>query len=163
MITSRHARSAIRVERLQSTSLFSNCTKGELRQIASITTTKDVAAGSVLAYQGTAGREFFIVMEGSATATRNGQVLARLGPGSFFGELALLDGGRRTATVVADTAMALLVLTRSEFTALQYTAPSVARKILIELGSRMRHTYELHDGPSEAGTAAVPQTQTASL
>ena len=69
MITSRHARSAIRVERLQATSLFSNCTKGELRQIASITTTKDVAAGSVLAYQGTAGREFFIVMEGSATAT----------------------------------------------------------------------------------------------
>ena len=123
MKTMRRARSAIRIEQVQQTKLFANCTKDELRIIASLTTMKDVASGAVLAEQGKVGREFFVVTEGSATASRNGEWLAELGPGSFFGELALLDGGPRTATVVADTDMTLLVLSRTEFKSLQFSAP----------------------------------------
>ncbi len=148
MKTSRYGRSAIRIDRLREASLFSNCTKDELRSIASLTTMKDVSPGMVLAEQGKPGREFFVVADGSATASRNGEWLAQLGPGSFFGELALLDGGERTATVVADTEMTLLVLSRREFKTLQFTAPSVAYKMLVELGMRLRRTYELRDGQS---------------
>jgi CRP-like cAMP-binding protein len=155
MKTLRHGRSAIRIDRLQETSLFSNCTKDELRTIASLTSMKDVEQGVVLAEQGTAGREFFVVTDGSATATRNGERLAELGPGSFFGELALLDGGPRTATVVADTAMTLLVLSRREFQSLQLSAPSVAHKMLVELGARLRRIYDTQDGSNAASSTEI--------
>jgi CRP-like cAMP-binding protein len=158
MKTMRHGRSAIRIEHVQQTSLFSSCTKDELRMIASLTTMKDVASGAVLAEQGKPGREFFVVTEGSATASRNGAWLAELGPGSFFGELALLDGGPRTATVVADTDMTLLVLSRTEFKSLQFSAPSVAYKMLVELGARLRRTYEMGDG-----TPVTSMSEVASL
>lgn len=148
MKTMRRGRSAIRIEQVQQADLFSNCTKDELRIIASLTTMKDVGSGAVLAEQGRAGREFFVVTEGSATASRNGQWLAELGPGSFFGELALLDGGPRTATVVADSDMTLLVLSRTEFKSLQFSAPSVAYKMLVELGARLRRNYAVSDGTS---------------
>lgn len=146
MKLARRGQTAIRIEQLQETRLFSQCTKDELRQIASLTTTKDVTSGAVLAEQGTVGREFFVITDGSATATRDGAWLAQLGPGSFFGELALLDGGLRTATVTADTAMTLLVLSRTEFRTLQVTAPTVAYKMLVEVGARLRRLYEHHNG-----------------
>jgi CRP-like cAMP-binding protein len=159
MKTSRRARSAIRVDHLQQASLFANCTKDELRTIASLTSMKEVTPGAVLAEQGTTGREFFVVTDGSATASRNGEWLADLGPGSFFGELALLDGGPRTATVVADTEMTVLVLSRHEFTSLEYSAPSVAHKVLVELGARLRRTYAMWDRTS----ATTPATEIAAL
>jgi len=109
---------------------------------------------SVLAEQGQPGREFFVVVDGSATATRNGVELARLGSGSFFGELALLDGGNRTATVVAETDMHLLLLTRSEFKELHATAPSVAYKMLAELGVRLRRADGMFDGSAPAAVLA---------
>jgi CRP-like cAMP-binding protein len=158
MKTLRRGRSAICIEQLHQASLFSNCTKDELRIIASLTTMQDVTSGMVLAEQGKAGREFFVVTHGSATASRNGGWLAQLGPGSFFGELALLDGGPRTATVVADTDMTLLVLSRSEFKTLQFSAPSVSYKMLVELGARLRRTYQMHE-ESESPTL----TEVASL
>ena len=131
-----------RVELLRGVSLFSNCTKDELRRIESLTSVMDVTGGTVLAEQGTLGHEFFVIAEGTASASRSGKWLARLDPGSFFGELALLDGGVRTATVIADADMSLIVLSRSEFLSLQSSAPSVAYKILVELGSRLRRIYE---------------------
>ncbi len=94
-------------------------------------------------------------MEGTATASRNGLTLATLGPGSFFGELALLDGGNRTATIVADSDMGLLVLSRREFKSLQLTVPSVAFKLLTEMGARLRSTDGLLDklvDPRHKGT-----------
>lgn len=133
-----------RVELLRGVRLFSNCTKDELRRIESLTSVLDVKGGTVLAEQGTIGHEFFVIAEGSANASRGGKWLARLDSGSFFGELALLDGGERTATVTADTDMSLIVLSRSEFLSLQSSAPSVAYKILVELGSRLRKIYEYY-------------------
>jgi CRP/FNR family cyclic AMP-dependent transcriptional regulator len=131
-----------RLELLRGVRLFSNCTRDELRRIESLTSVLELPRGTVLAEQGTIGHEFFVIAEGSASASRSGKRLARLDPGSFFGELALLDGGERTATVTADTEISLIVLSRSEFLSLQSSAPSVAYKILVELGSRLRRIYE---------------------
>ena len=95
--------------------------------------------GRVLAKEGTPGQEFVVVVEGTASATSRGEEVGQIGPGSFFGELALLDGGPRTATVRALTPMLVLVLDRSEFNHLVDRAiPSVGRKMLVTIAERLR-------------------------
>ncbi len=136
---------------LQGVSLFSSCTKQELSRIETLTSVMDVEGGTVLTEQGRPGHEFFVIIEGSATAIRNGVTLAQLGPGSFFGEVALLDGGERTATVTADTDMALVVMSQSEFRTLQSLAPTVARKLLAELGRRLRTADAFLDNHAVSG------------
>jgi CRP-like cAMP-binding protein len=143
-----------RVALLQGVSLFSNCSKEELRRIATLVTLHEAPQGSVLSEQGQVGLEFFVIVEGSAIATRNGIRLAHLGPGSFFGELALLDGGTRTATVVAETDMRLLVFSRREFSQLHASSPGVAFKMLAELGARLRKADSLFDGEPPEGLVA---------
>jgi len=143
---------------LKGVGLFSDCSREELRRISSLTTPTAVSKGSVLTLQGQPGSEFFIVVSGTATATRNERELAQYGPGSFFGELALLDGGSRTATVYATSDMELLVLSRSEFRSLQETAPSVAFKILNELGGRLRRADQLVDEYLETGSPMTVPT-----
>jgi len=137
-----------RIAMLRGVSLFSSCSHAELSRVASLVTLHEAERGSVLAEQGTLGLEFFIIVEGSAKATRNGIRLADLGPGSFFGELALLDGGDRTATVVAETDMRLLLVSRREFSSLLSSAPTVAYKMLAELGARLRKADNMFDGES---------------
>jgi len=132
---------------LRGVGLFSGCTNAELGHIASLTTEYHAKPRQVLAERGEPGSEFFVVVEGEATATRKGVFLQTLGPGSFFGELALLDGGTRTATVVAKTDMRLLVLSRREFRTLQTISPSVSNKMLAELGRRVRRMDDLVDAP----------------
>ncbi len=144
-----------RLELLRGVPLFSGCTKRELTEIESLTSMIDVAEGTEVATFGTPGQEFFIIVDGWATATRNGLALVVLGPGSFFGELALLDGGDRTATVAADTDMTLLVLSRREFRSLQSTAPSVAYKLLVELGTRLRRADAMLTDLAERDAAAL--------
>ncbi len=131
-----------RVELLRGVTLFSSCSGRELEKIASLTTEYAAQVGQVLTEEGTAGLEFFVVIEGEAVASRRGVFLASLGPGSFFGELALLDGGPRVATVVAETDMKVLVLSRQEFKNLNFMLPSVCHKMLLELGARLRDTDE---------------------
>jgi CRP-like cAMP-binding protein len=143
-----------RITLLRGVRLFSSCTNEELRHIASLVTLVEANQGSVLSEQGKAGKEFFVVVEGSATATRNGIRLARLDPGSFFGELALLDGGPRTATVIANTDMQLLVFARREFSQLHSSAPTVAYKMLAELGVRLRNADGMYDGKTSSGLRA---------
>ncbi|MBF6556572.1 MAG: cyclic nucleotide-binding domain-containing protein [Acidimicrobiales bacterium] len=129
--------------RLREMELFSDCSRAELSRIGSLTTATRVEQGSVLAREGSRGLEFFVIAEGTATASRHGLWLASFGPGSFFGEVALLDRSCRTATVVADTVMSVLVLSRVEFNSLLDSVPSVAQKILAEMGLRLRHTGAL--------------------
>jgi CRP/FNR family transcriptional regulator, cyclic AMP receptor protein len=145
-----------RVQLLREVELFKGCSTSELGRISSLTTEHRVAEGEVLTRRGDAGLEAFVVVEGRATASRKGKTIARLGPGALFGELALLDGGRRTATVTAETDMLLLVLSRREFASMLATAPSVARKIICELGARLRRTDELLD--SRSTTRRTPLT-----
>jgi CRP/FNR family transcriptional regulator, cyclic AMP receptor protein len=139
-----------RIALLKGVDLLSGCSADELRRIASLTTEFDAPAGQVLARQGEMGMEFFIIVSGLARASRNGVELAALEPTSFFGELALLDGGERTATVVAETDLHLLVLSRGEFKELCRSYPSVANKMLVELGARLRKADEILGGSQVA-------------
>jgi CRP/FNR family transcriptional regulator, cyclic AMP receptor protein len=142
-ITRRRVRKNQRVALLREIELFSACSKSELERIASLTTEYSVAPGQIITERDEPGSEFFVIVEGIARATREGNRLADLGPGSFFGEMALLDGGTRSATVVSASDMKLLVLSRREFMSLQHVAPPVANKMLAEVGSRLRKADEM--------------------
>jgi CRP/FNR family transcriptional regulator, cyclic AMP receptor protein len=134
-----HIRRDERIDLLSKVWLFSNCSMKELDRIAGLTTPMNVAPGKVLAREGEGGSEFFVVVEGTAVAKINDELVGTLSPGSFFGELALLDRGPRTATVTASTAMTVLVLSRPEFHELIVDAiPSVTRKMISVLGARLR-------------------------
>jgi CRP/FNR family transcriptional regulator, cyclic AMP receptor protein len=118
--------------------LFASCTRHELRDIACLGTELDIAAGAELTTEGTRGREFFLVIEGEADCSVRGTTVAVLGPGDFFGELALLDGGPRTATVTAVSPVHVVVMSASEFTELLRTSPSISLKLLQNLTRRLR-------------------------
>ena len=127
-----------KIRLLSGVSLFSSCAKHELRRIAALVDEIEAPKGKTLTREGDTGVEFFVVVEGVATATRRGRKVATIGPGSFFGELALLDQGPRAATVTADTDMQLLVLTSRAFSTLLDDTPSVSRRILRGMGERLR-------------------------
>ena len=98
----------------------------------------NVAPGRVLTTAGERGAESFIVLSGFASCRVGGTEVALFGSGDIFGEVAVLDGGPRTATVVAETDMELMVLSIDEFDALIRTSPTVARRMLRTLGGRLR-------------------------
>jgi CRP-like cAMP-binding protein len=118
--------------------LFSSCSASELRKIRSSLDEVTVPAGKVLTEEGTIGREFFIIVDGTATVSRNGRKVAKLGPGSYFGELALLDRKPRSATVISDTESLLLVLGQRQFNGIINEVPSLARKLLAAMADRLR-------------------------
>ena len=95
-------------------------------------------AGTTLCEEGTVGREFFFIVEGRASVRRGGRKIAALGPGDYFGELALLDRKPRSATVVADTDMVLLTMSQREFTGLLEDVPPLGRKLLAAMSERLR-------------------------
>lgn len=118
--------------------LFSGCNQSELREIARLGTELVIEPGRVLTEEGAPGREFFLVVEGKAECTIRGRQVAVFGTGDYFGELALLDGGRRTATITATTPMRVVVLSVGEFAGLLQASPSITGKLLAQLGSRLR-------------------------
>lgn len=126
------------LDHLSSVPLFSGCTTKELRDIAKATVELTLDEGKEFVTQGDVGREAFIIVEGSADVSRGGQKIATLGPGDCVGELALLDHGPRTATVVANTPMTVLVLGPREFSGLLDEVPTLNHKILAALASRVR-------------------------
>ena len=126
------------IERLRRIPLFSACTDGELELIASRTTEIHADAGEVLAREGRTGREFVVIVEGTAKVFVADRQVAVLGAGDFFGEVALLDNGPRTATVVADTDLVADVSSQQEFAELIEGAPTLARTLLVGLAQRLR-------------------------
>lgn len=125
-------------EYLANVGLFSALSKSELRQVARAAERLDVEAGHELVTQGRIGHEFFLILEGQAQVIRDGAQIATLGPGQYFGELSLLDHGARSATVVAETDMRLLVLGQREFSGLLETIPGMAAKLLVGMAHRLR-------------------------
>jgi CRP-like cAMP-binding protein len=111
--------------RLNDVPFFNSLKKKELELIARQADEVDVPAGKVLAQQGTFGDQFFVIEEGTADVVRDGERLGELGPGDFFGEMALLDEDRRTATVTATTPMTVIVMTRASFRAVESAMPHV--------------------------------------
>lgn len=131
-------RSDPKVVKLAELPLFAGCTRKELTRIAQLTFQAECAAGERLCTEGETGEECFIVLEGNASVTMAGTHVATIAPGGFVGEMAVLDGGPRVATVTALTGMRLLVLSRQEFDALLMAVPDVARRMLAIMGSRLR-------------------------
>jgi CRP-like cAMP-binding protein len=114
--------------------LFADLSSREREQLRSFMTPAHVAPGKVLTEQGSLGREFFIIVEGTASVTRDGEVIGSLGAGDTFGEVALLgDDVLRSATVTATSAMELEVMTPGEMRDMLDRAPHVAEVLLAKI------------------------------
>jgi SAM-dependent methyltransferase len=130
------------VDRLRQVPLLEGIDESELVRIAPLSDEIEVAAGAVLTEEGTPGSDFYIILTGTATVTRQGHKLATLGPGSFFGEVAVLTHGLRTATVTADLSMKLLRLDERRFRTLLSTAPAISQKLMEGLAARLKDADE---------------------
>jgi CRP-like cAMP-binding protein len=122
--------------------LFSTSSTKDLRVIRKALEEVVVPAGRVLCEQGTIGREFFLIVDGEATVKKNNRKTATLGPGQYFGELALLDRRPRSATVTSDTEMTLLILGQRQFNGVLDAVPALARKMLAAMATRLREADE---------------------
>lgn len=129
-----------KLSRLDSIPLFTGCDRREIRAIGRLGDLTRRDRGTVLIEQGHSGREVFIIVDGSVTVSRNGEAVATLGPGEVVGEVAVLDRGRRTATVTADTPVEVLVFDPRSFASLLHEAPVVARRMLAETATRLRNS-----------------------
>ena len=118
--------------------LFSGLSKKELKAVARLMTPLTVPQGTVLTREGDPGREAMLISAGTARVERDGENVATLGPGELFGELALLTGAPRTATVTAETEVVVAALSRQEFATLLDTSPTLAQKILVGAVQRLR-------------------------
>jgi CRP-like cAMP-binding protein len=127
-----------RVELLRKVHLFSGCTDKQLGFIATQVEDVDVAAGKVLCRQGESGGDFFVVVSGTAKVERGGKTVDEVGPGAFFGEIALIDQGPRTATVSATSPMRLIVLGPAQFRDVLNADPLMARQLLYAVTKRLR-------------------------
>ncbi len=128
-------------KQLETIELFSELTAKERNSVSRLMTNVTIKAGRDLMVEGTAGREFLIILDGEATVRRSGRIVARVGAGDFLGELAVIAGVPRTATVTADTEMSVSVLNRREFSALLDDQPKLARKVLVGAVKRL-HSLE---------------------
>lgn len=126
------------LDHLASVSLFSACSQRELTAVARASDEVDLSEGRVLCEQGDIGREAFVILEGTAEVRRSGKKVATLTTGACFGELALLDNGPRTATVVATSDLKVLVIGAREFAALVSEVTPIAHKLLKSLATRIR-------------------------
>lgn len=126
------------VDQLGKVPLFSDCSQRDLQTIARVVKDIDHPAGTVVAREGEPGVGLFVIADGTADVTIGGKKKATLGPGDFFGEIALLDGGPRTATVTATSDVHLLGLTEWVFRGLMQEHPSIAVKTLQAMAGRLR-------------------------
>jgi CRP-like cAMP-binding protein len=115
--------------RLKDVPFFSKLRKKELEMIAKHADEVDVPAGKALTKQGDLGDSFFVIEAGTADVVRDGERINELGPGDFFGEMALLEDERRNATVTATTPMELIVMTRSSFRSIDKAMPELHRSV----------------------------------
>jgi CRP-like cAMP-binding protein len=131
------ARSDPFVDALATVPLFSACSKRELQVVAKKVERVAVPDGTTLVVEGAAGTEFFVIVDGSARVVRHGREVTILGPGSFFGDLALLDRAPRNASVIAETPMELAKLNQRGFDEL-LELPGFSRSLLTGLARRLR-------------------------
>ncbi|HEV8572310.1 MAG TPA: cyclic nucleotide-binding domain-containing protein [Actinomycetota bacterium] len=124
--------------RLKSIALFSGLSDREREQVARWADEVDIKAGKHLVDQGRFAYEFFIIEEGTAEVTKNGDHLTDLGPGDFFGEIGILGDEPRTASVVASSDMTLIVMTDRDFREMTRSMPQVAETITKTMELRMK-------------------------
>lgn len=126
-----------KVDAIAHVPLFAAASRSELRKIASIADELDIREGKEMTREGAPGREFFVLVDGTADVRRKGRKVRILGPGDFFGEIALVSHKPRTATVTATSPVRALVITERSFRALLEEQPTIGMKVLRSLAERV--------------------------
>jgi len=129
-----------KIDLIKRVPLFSSASKAELTEIASIADEIDLPAGKAVIEEGDAGREFFVLIEGTADVTRGGKRVASIGPGDFFGEIALIAKTPRNATITTTSPVRALVITDRAFKQLLDHSPTIAVGVLVALAERLAPT-----------------------
>lgn len=127
-----------KVDLLRKIPLFGRLSQRQLNAVAKHVDEVQLRKGAVLAKQGAQGMEAIIIVDGRARVETDGTMLAELGAGDVVGEMSVIDGKPRSATVIAETPMNLLVLHRRDFVSLLETVPGLQRKLLVTLCERVR-------------------------
>lgn len=127
-----------KLEHLQRVPLFSKLSRGDLERVGQLTDEIEVGLDELLTRQGEIGHEFFIVLDGRLMVLDGHTPIATLGPGDFFGEIALVESRPRTATVRAEGIVRLMVIGHREFHALMDEFPEVRRAVMDALAERVR-------------------------
>ena len=130
-------RKDVKVEMISHVPLFAACSKTELRKIAALADEIDLPAGTRLTKEGASGKEFVVIVQGRADVLRRGKKLRSLGNGDFLGEIALVTGAPRTATVTTTEPTRALVIAAPAFRTLLRNTPSMQLKVLDALASRL--------------------------
>jgi CRP-like cAMP-binding protein len=133
-----------KTELIAATPLFEGIAEDDLDGIADRAVEAEYPAGAVIVREGEIGTGFFVVVSGTARVVRDGRTIARVGPGEFFGELSVLDGGPRNAQVVADEPTVCIALASWELEAVIMEQPRVALAMLRVLAARLRNVTEAH-------------------
>lgn len=131
-----------KIDHLAEVPLLSGCSRKQLKAIARITEVREVPAGTELTRAGDPGDEFFVLVDGKARVEVSPRKRVHLKPGDFFGEISLLDGGPRSATVVTETPARLMVITRRDFARLLTEAPDLNRAVMAVLCKRLRQAEQ---------------------
>jgi CRP/FNR family transcriptional regulator, cyclic AMP receptor protein len=126
-----------KVELLRQVPLFERCSKRELDDIAGLADELDVAQGRTLTSEGKTGYEFLVLVDGAASVRRKGRTVNTLRAGDFLGEIALVTGSPRTATVTTTAPSRVLVVTARDFRRLLRDTPSMQMKVLEALAARL--------------------------
>jgi len=122
---------------LEGIGAFSGLSKHELEQLARWTFALEVPEGEELLKEGKLAHEFFVIEDGAVEVRQDGERIAELGTGDFFGEIALLEGGTRTATVVATTPLRLIVMSAQEFRRMEQDLPAIADRVRSAVRARL--------------------------
>jgi CRP-like cAMP-binding protein len=133
----------VRIKHLARVPLFSGCTDEELRRIAHISKIVEVPVETVLTEMGAPGDSFFFIIDGRVSVQTQVGSGDPLRPGDFFGEMSLLDGEPRSATITATTDVRLLIVEHSHFWRLLGETPDLVRRILIVLSRRVRRLEQV--------------------
>jgi CRP/FNR family cyclic AMP-dependent transcriptional regulator len=123
---------------LMSVPLFSELSKRHVKRIAELMDEERYHEGAKIVREGEDGDSMYVLVEGQAEVVRNDRTVDRLLPGDFFGEISLLDGGPRTATIVADTPITVYAIRRGPFNRMLSQEPEIASKVLTALARRLR-------------------------
>ena len=126
-----------KIELIRKVPLFSRCSKRQLQEVAKLADEIDLREGKQLTREGERGREFFVLLEGDADVDKDGRRINTLGPGDFFGEIALVSDTPRTATVKATSPVRALVITDRSFRRLLQDIPEIQAKVLSALAERL--------------------------
>lgn len=126
------------VDMLAEVEIFSVLTKKEVNKIHDAGKEVSFHAGRTIVAEGETGVGFHLILKGKAKVTVNGRLRATLGPGDYFGEMAIIDRGPRSATVTADTDIQTLAIASWDFMPVLSANFEMCRKIMVELSRRLR-------------------------